>query len=73
MSYNHLVDPGEPEPRTISGPRHNISLPTDLVAHLGLATGDKVYLMVNPDRARTLVLISAATMKDVVLKGWASI
>ena len=70
MSYRVQVDPGQPEPRTISGPRHNVSIPTELLEYLGLATGDRVYLMINPDRAGTVVLMASATMRDVVLKGW---
>ena len=50
-----------------------VSLPSDLLEYLGLDTGDKVYLMVNPDRAGTLVLLTPSVMRDVVMKGWASL
>jgi ABC-type lipoprotein release transport system permease subunit len=68
-----VVDPGEPEPRTLSGPRRNVSIPEELAEYLGVDTGDKVYLMVNPDRPGTVVLLTAAGIRDVVMKGWTSI
>lgn len=68
-----MVDLGDSEPRTISGPRRNLSLPSELAAYLGVDTGDKVYLMINPDRPGTVVILNATTMQNLVMKGWTSL
>ena len=64
---------GEPDPRTVSGPRHNVSLSAEMIDHLGVRTGERVYVMANPDRPNTLVIMNAEMMQDIVRKGWISL
>jgi hypothetical protein len=67
------VDQVDPEQRTAAGPRLNVSLGRDFGRYLGVTTGDKVYILANPDRPGTVVLMSAEKMREVVRKGWTAI
>ncbi len=59
-------------PRRIA-PKNQISLPTELMTAIGVTIGDNVFLLVNPDRPGSLVVLSQAAMADVVQKGWVAV
>lgn len=60
-----------------SGPRkiaakNQVSIPADLLDAIGVAVGDDLFIVVNPDRPGTLVLMPRAIMAEVFKKGWVS-
>ncbi len=54
-------------------PKNQVSIPAELLAGIGVEVGDKVWLMSNPDRPGTLVLMSREAMAEVIRKGWSAI
>lgn len=66
------MDPFVPTPRKIA-PKNQVSIPEADLAAIGARVGDTVYVMPNPDRQGTLVLVPRALMADVIRKGWTAI
>jgi hypothetical protein len=61
-----------------SGPRkiaskNQVSVPAEYLAAVGVAVGDDLFVVVNPDRPGTLLLLPRSVMADVFKKGWTSI
>lgn len=59
-------------PRRVAA-KNQISLPTELMVAIGVSIGENVFLMMNPDRPGTLVLLTQAAMTEVVRKGWTAL
>jgi bifunctional DNA-binding transcriptional regulator/antitoxin component of YhaV-PrlF toxin-antitoxin module len=53
--------------------RHQVTLPADQLAALGLGPGDEVWVSLNPDRPGTLVILSPDVTEEVFRKGWSAI
>ena len=56
-------------PRKVA-PKNQVSIPDELLAAIGAAQGDSVWIMLNPDKAETLVIMPRAVMRAVMEKGW---
>ena len=59
-------------PRKVA-PKHQISVPSELLEEIGVEVGDLVWVIPNPDRPGTLVILSRQVMAEVVQKGWSAI
>ena len=59
-------------PRKI-GERNQVTLPADQLAAIGVSPGDHVWVVINPDRPGTLVVLSRAVYADMFQKAWTSI
>ena len=64
------MDPGEPVRRSVVGRQCNVSLGSEFSGYLGVGEGSKIFLMANPDRPGTVVVMTTETMKEIVEKGW---
>lgn len=53
--------------------RHQVTLPAEQLALLGLGPGDEVWVALNPDRPGTLVILTQTVMEDVFRKGWSAV
>ena len=53
-------------------PKQQISIPESDLLSIGATVGDTVYVMRNPDRPGTLVIVPEALMAEIVRKGWTS-
>lgn len=74
MNFHTLfsVEPMPDGPRII-GERHQMTLPADQLAAIGVGPRDTVWVAVNPDRPGTLVVIPEAVMREVFMKGWTAV
>lgn len=59
-------------PRKIAA-KQQVSVPAELLAVIGLAVGDEVWISLNPDRPGTLVVMPRSVMEDVFRKGWTAL
>lgn len=59
-------------PRKVA-PKHQVSLPAEMLAEIGVAVGDSVFVAINPDRPGTLVVIPWPVMAEIFRKGWTAI
>lgn len=69
------VDPPDVVPY---GPRRvaakgQISVPGQLLDLIGVAIGEDVWLVANPDRPGTLVVMPRTAMRELFEKGWTSV
>lgn len=71
-SYAVVVDTVPDGPRRI-GERRQVSLPADQLEQLGLGPGDDVWLMLNPDRPGTMLILGKDVLARLVEKGWTSL
>lgn len=54
-------------------PKNQISIPSEMLAEIGVAVGDSVFIAANPDRPGTLIVIPWPMMADVFRKGWTAL
>ena len=54
-------------------PKNQVSIPAELLEAIGVEVGDHVWLMTNPDRPGTLVILPRSVMAEVVAKGWTAL
>lgn len=54
-------------------PKHQVSIPAEMLAHVGVTVGDPVFVAVNPDRPGTLVIIPSQVMAEIFRKGWTAV
>lgn len=59
-------------PRKV-GAKSQVSVPAELLDEIGIAVGDGLWFMVNPDRPGTLVVLPRHAMAEIVQKGWTAI
>lgn len=65
-----VVDPMVPSgPRTVMS-KNQVSLPSEMLTLIGVSVGDGVFVVPNPDRPGTLVIIPKRLMAEIFQKGW---
>ena len=66
------MDPIPDGPRKLQG-KGLVTIPEHLQRAVGLQLGDDVWLVVNPDKPGTLVVIPANVMAEIFKKGWTAV
>jgi len=56
-------------PRKVTA-KNQVSIPDDLLKAIGVHEGESIWVMLNPDRPGTLVVMSREVMRAVIEKGW---
>lgn len=64
--------PAPDGPRRI-GERHQVTLPSDQLAAIGVQAGDSVWVTINPDRPGTLVVMPTTVVQALFEKGWTAL
>lgn len=59
-------------PHTINKGSGQVTLPAKVLKAVGLAQGDDVYVAVNPDDPRTIVIVPASLLAGWIEKGRAA-
>ncbi|HSH61400.1 MAG TPA: AbrB/MazE/SpoVT family DNA-binding domain-containing protein [Acidimicrobiales bacterium] len=59
-------------PRKIT-PKNQVTVPGELLEATGLQVGDDVFLVLNPDRSGTILILPRALMAEVFRKGWTAL
>jgi bifunctional DNA-binding transcriptional regulator/antitoxin component of YhaV-PrlF toxin-antitoxin module len=57
------------QPHTINKGSSQVTIPVKLLRAVGLNQGDDVYLGINPDDPRTIVIVPASLMTSWIDKG----
>jgi hypothetical protein len=65
-------DPLPDGPRRV-GHKQQVSIPLHMLQVIGVEVGDQVWIMLNPDRPGTLLLIPRSMMSSIVEKGWTAL
>lgn len=71
-SYPVVVDLLPDGPRRV-GQRHQITLPSDQLETIGVGPGDEVWIALNPDRPKSLVILSGEDVAEIFRKGWTAV
>lgn len=50
--------------------KNQVSIPDDLLKAIGVLGGESIWVMLNPDRPGTLVVMPREVMRAVIQKGW---
>ena len=56
-------------PRKVTA-KNQVSIPDDLLKAIGVLEGESLWVMLNPDRPGTLVVMPREVMRAVIQKGW---
>ena len=56
-------------PRKVTA-KNQVSIPDDLLKAIGVLEGESIWVMLNPDRPGTLVVMPREVMRAVIQKGW---
>jgi hypothetical protein len=59
-------------PRRVA-PKNQVTIPNNLMLVLDVHVGDDVYMVSNPDRPGTIVILSKSQINDVFQKGWTAL
>lgn len=59
-------------PRKVTS-KNQVSLPAEQLESIGVGVGDSLWVMPNPDRPGTLVLMPRRLAAEVFAKGWTSL
>jgi bifunctional DNA-binding transcriptional regulator/antitoxin component of YhaV-PrlF toxin-antitoxin module len=54
-------------------PKKQLTIPGELLEAIGVHQGDRVFLMLNPDKPGTIVVIPEPLMAEVVREEWTAI
>lgn len=66
------MDPLPQGPRRVA-PKNQITVPAELLDAIGVVVGGEVFVVSNPDRPGTLVIIPRAMMEEIFRKGWTAL
>jgi bifunctional DNA-binding transcriptional regulator/antitoxin component of YhaV-PrlF toxin-antitoxin module len=59
-------------PRSVTS-KNQVTLPAEMLEHIGVSAGDSVWIMPNPDKPQTLVVLARSGMQAMVEKGWTAV
>ncbi|MFP5580029.1 MAG: hypothetical protein ACLGIZ_17605 [Acidimicrobiia bacterium] len=59
-------------PRKV-GPKRQVALPPEVLEYLHAGIGDSLWVMPNPDKPGTVVVLNEETVEDLMKKGWTTL
>jgi bifunctional DNA-binding transcriptional regulator/antitoxin component of YhaV-PrlF toxin-antitoxin module len=59
-------------PRKV-GPKRQLALPPEILKALDTEIGGSLWVMTNPDKPGTVVVMNEVTVTEVVKKGWTAV
>lgn len=54
-------------------PKNQVTVPGELLEAIGVRQGERIFLMLNPDKPGTIVIIPEPLMAEIIRKGWTAI